>query len=135
MALNNIVLQGRLTDDIAVRFVGDACVTNYTVAVDRDFKDKATGEKATDFISCVSWRQQADYLHTYARKGDKVTVCGRLQGRDWVDKDGGKHRSFEVISSSVYVDSRNRSTDQSTMSTGVTAPEFVPVPDDGELPF
>ncbi|NBI10221.1 single-stranded DNA-binding protein [Colidextribacter sp. OB.20] len=101
--LNKIFIMGRLTRDPELRHTQTgASVASFTLAVDRDFKDKQTGERATDFIDCVIWRQTAEFVSRYFSKGRMAVVEGRLQIRDWTDKDGNKRRSAEVVADSVY---------------------------------
>ena len=77
-------------------------MASFSLAVDRDFKDKTTGEKATDFIDIVAWRQTAEFVSRFFTKGRLAVVEGRLQLRDWTDKDGNKRRSAEVVADNVY---------------------------------
>lgn len=101
--LNHITIMGRLTRDPEKRSTasGVACA-NFTVAVDRDFADKQSGEKETDFIDCVAWRQTGEFVSKYFTKGRMAVVSGRLQIRSWTDKDGNKRRSAEVVADNVY---------------------------------
>ena len=101
--LNRILLMGRLTRDPELRHTqAGAPVVSFSLAVDRDFKDKSTGERSTDFIDVVAWRQTAEFVSRFFTKGRMAVVEGRLQIRDWTDKDGGKRRSAEVIADNVY---------------------------------
>ena len=101
--LNHIVIMGRLTRDPELRHTqSGTAVASFTVAVDRDFKDKETGERKTDFIDCVAWRSTGEFVSKYFAKGRMAVVEGRLQLRDWKDKEGNKRRSAEVLASSVY---------------------------------
>ena len=102
--LNHIVLMGRLTRDPELRRTGSGIpVTTFTLAVDRDFGgNKETGEKETDFIDIVTWRGTAEYVSKYFTKGRMAVVSGRLQIRNWNDKDGNKRRSAEVVADNVY---------------------------------
>ena len=96
--LNRIVLMGRLTRDPELRQTqSGASVANFSLAVDRDFKDKQTGEKTTDFIDIVAWRSSAEFVSRYFAKGRMAVVEGRLQLRDWTDRDGNKRRTAEVL--------------------------------------
>ena len=105
--LNEIILMGRLTRDPELRHTQSGTkVASFALAVDRDYKD-ASGEKETDFIDIVAWRGTAEFVSKYFTKGRMAVVKGRLQIRDWTDKDGGKRRSAEVVAESVYfADSR-----------------------------
>ena len=101
--LNKIFLMGRLTRDPELRRTQTGTpVASFSLAVDRDFKDKATGERSTDFIDVVAWRQTAEFVSRYFTKGRMAVVEGRLQIRVWTDKDGGKRRSAEVVADNVY---------------------------------
>ena len=102
--LNHIVLMGRLTRDPELRRTGSGIpVTTFTLAVDRDFGgNRETGEKETDFIDIVTWRNTAEFVSKYFAKGRMAVVSGRLQIRNWNDKDGNKRRSAEVVADNVY---------------------------------
>ena len=101
--LNKIFIMGRLTRDPELRRTQTGTpVASFSLAVDRDFKDKSTGERATDFIDVVAWRQTAEFVCRYFAKGRMAVVEGRLQIRDWTDKEGGKRRSAEVIASTSF---------------------------------
>ena len=101
--LNHIVLMGRLTRDPELRRTGTGiAVASFSIAVDRDFGSKETGEKETDFIDIVAWRSTAEFVSKYFTKGRMAVVSGRLQIRNWNDKDGNKRRSAEVVADNVY---------------------------------
>ena len=101
--LNRIILMGRLTRDPELRHTQTGtAVASFSLAVDRDFKDKTTGEKATDFIDIVAWRQTAEFVSRLLTKGRMAVVEGRLQIRDWKDRDGNNRRSAEVVADNVY---------------------------------
>ena len=101
--LNRIILMGRLARDPELRHTQTGTpVASFRLAVDRDFKDKATGEKATDWIDVVAWRQTAEFVSRYFTKGRMAVVEGRLQIRDWTDRDGNKRTSAEVVADNVY---------------------------------
>ena len=101
--LNRIILMGRLTRDPELRHTQTGTpVASFSLAVDRDFKDKTTGEKSTDFIDIVAWRQTAEFVSRFFTKGRMAVVEGRLQLRDWTDRDGNKRRTAEVIADNVY---------------------------------
>ena len=101
--LNRIVIMGRLTRDPELRRTQNGtAVTSFSVAVDRDFKSRESGEKATDFIDVVAWRQTAEFVCQYFTKGRMAVVEGRLQIRDWKDKDGNNRRSAEVVADNIY---------------------------------
>ena len=130
--LNKIILMGRLTRDPEKRKTqSGTSVASFSLAVDRDFKDQS-GERETDFIDIVVWRGLADMVCKYFSKGRMMVVEGRLQIRDWTDKDGGKRRSAEVIAENVYfADSKKAVSDSDTAGE-----DFREVPEEeGELPF
>jgi single-strand DNA-binding protein len=118
--LNHIVIMGRLTKDPELRTTqSGVSVTSFTLAVDRDFKNKDSGEKSTDFIDVVAWRQTAEFVCKYFSKGRMAVAEGRLQIREWKDKDGNNRRSAEVVADNIYFgDSKRDSGD----SYGAPAP-------------
>ena len=140
--LNKIFLMGRLTRDVELRRTnGGTAVASFSLAVDRDFRDKQTGEKATDFIDCVAWRGTAEFVQKYIGKGRQVVVEGRLQMRDWTDKDGNKRRSAEVVCDNVYfADSKSTTPNAGEGFSGGEYGEprkstYTDLPDDDFLPF
>ena len=101
--LNHITIMGRLTRDPELRRTGSGiAVASFTLAVDRDFGKNDNGERETDFIDCVAWRQTGEFVSKYFTKGRMAVVSGRLQIRGWTDKDGNKRRSAEVVADNVY---------------------------------
>jgi single-strand DNA-binding protein len=106
--LNRIILMGRLTRDPELRHTGSGtAVASFSLAVERDFRDKTSGQRTTDFIDVVAWRQTGEFVSKYFQKGRLAVVEGRLQMRDWQDRDGNKRRSAEVVADNVYfADSR-----------------------------
>ena len=115
--LNKIFIMGRLTRDPELRRTQTGTpVASFSLAVDRDFKDKSTGERATDFIDVVAWRQTAEFVSRYFSKGRMAVVEGRLQIRDWTDKEGNKRTSAEVVADNVYFGDSRRDGDGSGYS-------------------
>ena len=106
MALNHITIMGRLTREPELRRTGNGiAVGSFTLAVDRDFSSREArenGERETDFIDCVAWRGTAEFVDKYFGRGQMAVVSGRLQIRDWTDKDGNKRHSAEVVADNVY---------------------------------
>lgn len=101
--LNHITIMGRLTRDPELRFTqSQTPVASFTLAVDRDFAGRDGGEKQTDFIDCVAWRQSAEFVNKYFAKGSMAVVAGHLQMRDWTDRDGNKRRNAEVMVENIY---------------------------------
>lgn len=123
--LNRCIIMGRLTRDPELRRTQSGkAVTSVTLAVDRDFKGQ-NGEKETDFIDIVAWGKTAEFLCNYFSKGRMAVAEGRLQVRDWTDKDGGKRRSAEIVAERVYFADSKRN-----------GQEFEELDDyDGECPF
>ena len=145
--LNHIVIMGRMTRDPELRYTqSQTPVASFTLAVDRDFGGRDGQEKQTDFIDCVAWRSTAEFISKYFTKGSLSVVSGRLQLRDWTDKEGNKRRNAEVVVDNIYFgESKRREGESSfnpnmdfdsaaqapaTVSTG-----FEELSDDGELPF
>lgn len=139
--LNRIIIQGRMTKDPELRHTqSGTAVASFTLAVDRDFKDKQTGEKATDFIDIVAWRQTAEFVSRYFTKGRMAVVVGSLQLRDWTDKEGNRRRAAEVVSDNVYFGDSRRDGgsgggDSSVETPTSPASDYQSADDDGELPF
>ena len=101
--LNRIIIMGRLVRDPELRTTqSGTSVTSFTLAVDRDFKSRESGEKSTDFIDVVAWRQTAEFVCKYFSKGRMAVAEGRLQIREWKDKDGNNRRTAEVVAENVY---------------------------------
>lgn len=99
--LNHIVIMGRLTRDPELRYTqSQTPVASFSLAVDRDFGRGE--EKQTDFIDVVAWRHTGEFVSKYFTKGSMAVVSGRLQIRDWTDRDGGKRRSAEVVADNIY---------------------------------
>lgn len=122
--LNHITIMGRLTRDPELRRTGTGvAVTNFTIAVDRDFSTKDGGEKKTDFIDCIAWRSTGEFVAKHFTKGRMAVVSGRLEIREWTDKEGNKRRNAEVVADNVYFgDSKKSSEGDSTY----TAPNSYP---------
>jgi len=147
--MNHIVIMGRLTRDPERRETQTGVpVTSFTLAVDRGYVSKDGGERQTDFIDVVAWRNTADFVAKYFTKGQMAAVSGRLQIRDWTDKDNNKRKSAEVIADHVYFTESKKSRDSSyspadpkeDYGAGYTTPvessDFAELDvDDGDLPF
>ena len=120
--LNHITIMGRLTRDPELRRTGSGiAVASFTLAVDRDFSPKDGGERETDFIDCVAWRQTGEFVSKYFTKGRMAVVSGRLQIRNWNDKDGNKRRSAEVVADNVYFGDSRREDQPGSSSFGGNA--------------
>ena len=139
--LNKIFLQGRLCKDPELRHTqSGTAVASFTLAVDRDFKDKNSGETATDWISCTAWKGTAEFVTRYFQKGRMAIVEGRLQSRKYTDKDGNNRTAYEVVASSVYFGDSKRDSDPldklADDAAPVSEPSFQEMEDDpSELPF
>ncbi len=139
--LNHIIIMGRLARDPELRHTQNGtAVASFTLAVDRDFKDKITGERATDWIDVVAWRQAGEFAARYFSKGRMAVVEGRLQIRDWTDKDGNKRRAAEVVADHIYFgDSKRESDSGNAPERGLPsqpADQFQDLEtDDGDLPL
>ena len=119
--LNHITIMGRLTRDPELRRTGSGvAVASFTVAVDRDFGKNENGERETDFIDCVAWRQTGEFVSKYFTKGRMAVVSGRLQIRSWTDKEGNKRRSAEVVADNVYFGDSKRDGDSGSSYGGNT---------------
>ena len=139
MSLNKICVMGRLTADPELRRTqSGTAVTSVTLAVDRDFKDQ-DGNRATDFIPVVAWKGTAEAMAKYFYKGRMAVVTGRLQLRDWTDKDGNKRRTAEIVADNVYFGDSKKpegsDSDQAENAAEGTYGGFSEAEDDGDLPF
>ena len=140
--LNHITIMGRLTKDPELRRTGSGIpVASFTLAVDRDFSDKQSGEKETDFIEVVAWRNTADFVSKYFTKGRMAVVSGRLQVRKWKNKEGENRYTTEVVADNVYFgDSKKEASGGNSygqqIGDNAPVPDFAPIDDDdSELPF
>lgn len=146
--LNYIVIQGRLTRDPELRRTGSGlAVANFSVAVERDFPNKETGEKEVDFIDCIAWRHTGEFVSKYFTKGSMIVVSGRLQIRTWTDKDGNSRKTAEIVADNVYFGESKKKDSNEVQNPyavptygGYTAPAAQPAfamfdDDDAQLPF
>ena len=140
--LNKVVIMGRFTKDPELRRTGSGtAVTSFSLACDRDFKSQS-GEKETDFIEVVAWKNTAEFVSKYFSKGRMAVVEGRLQIRDWTDKSGSKRTTAEVVADNVYFADSKRSESNENQKenfnalSGRLSDDFVPISEeDGEIPF
>ena len=138
--LNKVFIMGRLARDPELRRTQSGiAVASFTLAVDRDYKDKSSGERATDWIDCTAWRQAGEFVSRYFTKGRMAVVEGRLQITDWTDKDGNKRRKTEVVVEQIYFGDSKPAGQSSAPPQNYGAPpaqEYTELnDDDGELPF
>lgn len=133
--LNHITIMGRMTKDPELRRTGSGvAATSFTLAVDRDIANKESGERETDFIDCVAWRGTGEFVAKYFNKGSMAVVSGRLQVRNWTDKEGNKRRSAEVVADSVYFGDRKKSDGNAQQTKAANDFQQIQVPD-AQLPF
>jgi single-strand DNA-binding protein len=134
--LNRATIMGRLTRDPELRRTGSGiAVTSFTVAVDRDFENN--GERETDFIDCVAWRGVGEFVARNFHKGKMIVVSGRIQQRNWKDKDGNKRRTTEVVADEVYFgDSKKDAPGGNANAKENPGQDFAQIEDeDAQLPF
>ena len=140
--LNKIIIMGRLTRDPELRRTeSGTAVTSFSLACDRDFKSRS-GDKETDFIEVVAWKNTAEFVSKYFSKGRMAVVEGRLQTRDWTDREGGKRVATEIVADNVYFADSKRSESNDNQKenfnalSGRLSDDFVPISEeDGEIPF
>ncbi len=123
--LNKSVIMGRLTRDPELRHAGEVPVCSFTIACDRDYKN-ANGEKETDFIDVVAWRTTAEYVKKFFPKGRMAIVEGRIQVRNWTDKDKSKRRNTEIVADNVYFGGSKPSADGDGQQGSAPPADFVP---------
>lgn len=124
--LNRIIVMGRMTRDPELRRTGSGtAVVSFSLA----------GEKETDFIDVVAWRNTAEFVSKYFSKGRMAVVEGRLQLRDWTDKDGNKRRTAEIVADSVYFGDSKRDGGDNPDYAPASSGGFAEIEDDGNLPF
>ena len=140
--LNKVVIMGRFTKDPELRRTGSGtAVTSFSLACDRDFKSQS-GDKETDFIEVVAWKNTAEFVSKYFSKGRMAVVEGRLQIRDWTDKAGNKRTTAEVVADNVYFADSKRSESNDNQKenfnalSGRMSDDFVPISEGGgDIPF
>ena len=152
--LNKIFLQGRLVADPELRHTSNGvAIASFRLAVDRDYKDRETGEKKADFINVVAWRQTGEFVSRFFNKGRMAVVEGRLQIRDYTDRDGNRRTIAEVVADNVYFGDSRRDAEGGSAPSSYGGSPYSPAPsggyatapdvdqfaelsdDDGELPF
>ena len=133
--LNRATIMGRLTRDPELRRTGSGiAVTSFTVAVDRDFENN--GERETDFIDCVAWRGAGEFVARNFHKGKMIVVSGRIQQRNWKDKDGNKRRTTEVVADEVYFGDSKSDPGGNANAKENPGQDFAQIEDeDAQLPF
>ena len=140
-SFNKVILIGNMTADPELKQTqGGLSVCSFSIAVNRRFKNE--GQQDCDFITIVAWRQQAEFVCRYFKKGQPILVCGQLQTRNWTDNQGQKRYATEVVADEVaFVNARENSEAKSEPSTyvpnayGANNQNFEEIPNDGSLPF
>lgn len=136
--LNKVFIMGRLTKDPELRRTQSGkAVASFTLAVERDFKEQ-DGTRATDFVDCVAWGGTAEFVGKYFAKGRMAVAAGRLQLRDWNDRDGNRRRNCEVIVESIYFGDSKASEKRGDVTAEegeYTLPKFTEEDDGGKLPW
>lgn len=146
MALNRVILFGRLTKDPEHKQLSSgASVCKFTVACDRQFTNKQTNERECDFIEVQAWRGAADFVSRWFKRGDAITVEGSLRNNNWTDNEGKKHYSYIVNAENIgFGGGKSNGSEQAqTEPTQPGLPEnvqnaveqFEAVVTDGEVPF
>lgn len=145
--LNKVIIGGRLTDTPVLNTTTSGIpVTTFTVAVNRRFADKQTGENTADFLNVTAWRQTAEFITRYFRKASSICVVGAIQTRSWTDKDGQKRFVTEIVADEAYfVDAKSESAASPAVQNMAAAympdtytqavPNFEEIGEDEELPF
>ena len=132
--LNHIIIMGRITKDVEIRYTqSQTPVASFTLACDRDYQQGGS-ERQTDFLDCVAWKHEAEFVSKYFAKGSMAVVSGRLQIRDWTDREGNKRRSAEIVADNIYFGESKRRDGEPLSDTSTTSFQEL-ADDDGELPF
>ena len=117
--LNKTIIMGHLVRDPELKTTQSGLsVTSFSVAVERDFKDKGSGEKITDYFDVVAWRQTAEFVCRYFSKGRMIVVDGKLQSRKWEDRNGNKRVSIEIVADSCYFGDSKKDSDNGSYQQG-----------------
>ena len=136
--LNRIVIMGRLTRDPELKTTNNGIpAVSFSLAVDRDFADKESGERGVDFPDVTAWRHTAEFVSRYFTKGRMAVVSGRLQTRNWTDKDGNKRKAVEIVADNVYFGDSKRNDSEAPAPSAPSAPsDFATIEGEDEgLPF
>ena len=132
--MNKVILIGRLTKDVEIRYAGETAVSRYSLAVDRKYKRE--GEPTADFINCVAFGKSGEFAEKYLKKGMKIAVTGRIQTGSYTDKDGKKVYTTDVIvEEHEFCESKGSNEQVPTIKPDANG--FVSIPDgvEEELPF
>ena len=132
---NRVGIMGRFAQDPELRYAQNgAAMVTFTLAVDRDYKDQS-GSHATDWIDCIAWRKTGEFIKQYFTKGRMALVEGRIQVRNWVDSEGKKRRSTEVVVDEIYFADSPPAKRTGATHQPVQTPEYFDIPEKEELPF
>ena len=149
-SFNKVILMGNMTADPELRqTTGGISVCSFSIAVNRRFAKQDQGQQNVDFINVVTWRQQAEFVARYFKKGNPILVCGQLQTRTWTDNQGQKRYATDVVADEVsFVASASQTAAPGNQGGSTYTPEaystpaasagpavFEEIPNDGELPF
>lgn len=133
--LNHLVIMGRLTRDPELRETpSGVAICNFTIACDRDYADKATGDRECDFIDVAAWRGLGEFVNKHFAKGRMAVVCGRIQSHKWTDKDGNNRSKLELVAENVYFGDTKKFDNQAAPAAQIPK-DYPELPDDGPLPF
>lgn len=136
--LNKVILCGRLTTDVELKTTPSGThVCSFTIAVNRRFAKE--GDQQADFISVVAWKERADFISKYFKKGSSICIAGSIQTRSWKDQNGNNRYATEVVAEeAMFVDSKSEAGNHdapSFASQPITAPKFEDLKSDEDLPF
>lgn len=152
-SFNKVILIGNMTADPELKQTnGGVSVCSFSIAVNRRFAKADQAQQSVDFINIVTWRQQAEFVSRYFKKGNPILICGQLQTRTWSDNQGQKRYATEVVADEVsFVASAAQTAAQSTQAQGgstytpdaygvpafdnAPSANFEEIPNDGDLPF
>lgn len=138
--LNKVILAGRLIADPELKQTQSGIsVLSTTIAINRKYAGKVDGgekKQETDFINLVAWRQTADFISKFFKKGSAICVSGSIQSRTWSDKDGNKRYATEVIvDEAMFVDSKGEQQQGASYTPEAYKPQFEEVDENSDLPF
>lgn len=143
--MNKVILMGRLSQDIEMKYSGEVGIARTSIAVQRNYKDKKTNEYGVDFLNLVAFNKNADLLQKYFSKGMRIGIEGHIQTGSYTDKNGQKRYTFDIVIDAVeFVESKGNSQQNERPAQHNTQPKedpandgFMNIPDeiDEELPF
>lgn len=132
--LNNVTIQGRITKDLEMRYTqSQKPVLSFSIACERDFSGQ-DGDRPVDFFDVTAWNGTAEFISKWFGKGDMINLTGRLQTRDWEDRNGTKRRTVEIIIANAYFGGSKKERTEANVAPSAE-PQFEELPDDDDLPF